>query len=57
MGLNECFIVVAQIRASACFPMEARDPEKGETSTLSGREYVKAVYRHPTYLTYMQSTS
>ena len=22
-----------------------------------GKEYVKAVYRHPAYLTYMQSTS
>ena len=23
----------------------------------SGKEYIKAVYCHPTYLTYMQSTS
>ena len=26
-------------------------------STDSGKEYVKAVYCHPAYLTYMQSTS
>ena len=28
-----------------------------QTDSKSGKEYVKAVYRHPTYLTYMQSTS
>ena len=28
-----------------------------ETSFKSGKEYVKAVYCHPAYLTYMQSTS
>ena len=27
------------------------------TDFKSGKEYVKAVYCHPTYLTYMQSTS
>ena len=27
------------------------------TGSKSGKEYVKAVYRHPVYLTYMQSTS
>ena len=27
------------------------------TGSKSGKEYVKAVYCHPTYLTYMQSTS
>ena len=30
---------------------------KQQTDSKSGKEYVKAVYRHPTYLTYMQSTS
>ena len=30
------------------------EPEKGTGSEL-GREYVKAVYCHPAYLTYMQS--
>ena len=28
-----------------------------ETGSKSGKEYVKAVYCHPAYLTYMQSTS
>ena len=27
------------------------------TGSKSGKEYVKAAYCHPTYLTYMQSTS
>ena len=27
------------------------------TASKSGKEYVKAVYCHPAYLTYMQSTS
>ena len=28
-----------------------------QTGSSSGKEYVKAVYCHPAYLTYMQSTS
>ena len=32
-----------------------RDMEK--TGSKSGKEYIKAVYGHPAYLTYMQSTS
>ena len=28
-----------------------------QTNSKSGKEYVKAVYCHPAYLTYMQSTS
>ena len=28
-----------------------------QTSSKSGKEYVKAVYCHPAYLTYMQSRS
>ena len=27
-----------------------------QTGSKSGKEYVKAIYCHPTYLTYMQST-
>ena len=27
------------------------------TGSIMGKEYVKAVYWHPAYLTYMQSTS
>ena len=32
------------------------DLEK-QTGSKLGKEYIKAVYRHPTYLTYVQSTS
>ena len=28
-----------------------------QTSSKLGKEYIKAVYCHPAYLTYMQSTS
>ena len=28
-----------------------------QTASISGKEYVKAVYCHPAYLMYMQSTS
>ena len=28
-----------------------------QTSPKSGKEYIKAIYCHPAYLTYMQSTS
>ena len=28
-----------------------------QTDSKSGKEYIKAVYSHPAYLTYMQSTS
>ena len=28
-----------------------------QTGSKQGKEYVKAVYRHPAYLTYKQSTS
>ena len=28
-----------------------------QTGSESGKEYIKAVYRHPVYLTYKQSTS
>ena len=31
--------------------------EEQQTSSKPGKEYVKAVYCHPAYLTYMQSTS
>ena len=35
---------------------EATDMEQ-QTGSKLGKEYVKAVYCHPTYLTYMQSRS
>ena len=31
--------------------------DREQTGSKSGKEYVKAVYCHPAYLTYMQSTS
>ena len=34
-----------------------RTGHETQTSSKSGKEYVKAVYCHPAYLTYMQSTS
>ena len=33
------------------------DMEQQQTGSKSGKEYVKAVYCHLAYLTYMQSTS
>ena len=27
-----------------------------QTGSKLGKEYIKAIYRHPAYLTYMQST-
>ena len=37
---------------------EAREPDmEQQTGSKSGKEDVKAVYCHPAYLTYMQSTS
>ena len=32
-------------------------PDMEQTGSKLGKEYVKAVYCHPAYLTYMQSTS
>ena len=34
-----------------------RTGHEKQTGSKSGKEYVKAVYCHPAYLTYMQSTS
>ena len=37
---------------------EATEPDTEQwTGSKSGKEYIKAVYCHPAYLTYMQSTS
>ena len=33
------------------------EPDMEQTGSKLGKEYIKAVYRHSTYLTYMQSTS
>ena len=37
---------------------EATEPDmEQQTGSKLGKEYIKAVYCHPAYLTYMQSTS
>ena len=33
------------------------EPDMEQTGSKQGKEYIKAVYCHPAYLTYMQSTS
>ena len=33
------------------------DMDLEQTGSKSGKEYMKAVYCHPAYLTYMQNTS
>ena len=43
-----------------CMPVKKQQLEpdmEQQTGPKSGKEYVKAVYCHPAYLTYMQSTS
>ena len=37
--------------------LEQQDMEQQQTGSKLGKEYIKAVYCHPAYLTYMQSTS
>ena len=40
------------------FKKQQLEPDmEQQTSSKLGKEYVKAVYCHPVYLTYMQSTS
>ena len=33
------------------------EPDMKQTGSKLGKEYIKAVYCHPAYLTYMKSTS
>ena len=43
-----------------CMQVRKQPPEldmEQQTSSKSGKEYIKAVYRHPAYLTSMQSTA
>ena len=42
---------------SVCRSRSNRTGHKQRTDSKLGKEYVKAVYCHPAYLTYMQSTS
>ena len=41
----------------ACRKQQLELDLEQQTGSKSGKEYVKAVYRHPAYLTHMQSTS
>ena len=55
MGIPDhltCLLICMQIRKQQL----ELDMEK-QTGSKSGKEYVKTVYCHPAYLTYMQSTS
>ena len=56
-------IVVKHLRTKWLFKMDQLKKQQLEpdmeprTGSELGKEYVKAVYYHPAYLTYMQSTS
>ena len=46
-------------KVPTCMQVKKRQLELGmeqQTGSKSGKEYIKAVYCHPAYLTYMQST-
>ena len=53
------FPLTAQSRPGCSFSLDlVKIPDMEQrTSFKLGKEYVKAVYSHPAYLTYMQSTS
>ena len=42
---------------SVCKSRRNREEMEQETGSKSGKEYVKVIYCHPAYLTYIQSTS
>ena len=49
-----------QISWEICMKVKKQQLEQDmeqHTGSKSGKEYVKAIYCHPVYLTYMQSTS
>ena len=55
MGIPNLLTCLLQ---NLCAGQEATEPNmKQQTGSILGTEYVKAVYCHPTSLTYMQSTS
>ena len=56
MGMPDYFICLLR----NLMPVKKQQLEldmKQKTASKSGKEYIKAVYCHPAYLTYMQSTS
>ena len=64
---NICWIIekareFQKTSTSALLTMQVRKHQfeldmEQQTGSKSGKEYIKAVYCHPAYLTYMQSTS
>ena len=56
MGIETTLPVCCEI----CMQLKKQQLEpdvEQQTGSKLGREYVKAIYRHPAYLTYMQNTS
>ena len=51
-----CFHVLAIINSMQVKKQELEQDMEQWTGSKMGKEYVKAVYCHPAYLTYMQST-
>ena len=56
MGIPDHLICLLEICMQVRKQQLDLDVEQ-QTGSKSGREYVKAVYCHPAYLTYMQNTS
>ena len=58
--VNNKLIKSGEIHTEICMQVKKQQLEldmEQQTGSKSGKEYVKAVYCHPAYLTYMQSTS
>ena len=58
--VNNKLIKSGEIHTEICMQVKKQQLEldmEQQTGSKSGKEYVKAVYCHPVYLTYMQSTS
>ena len=56
MGIPDCLAYLLRNLYAGQEATVKPDMEQ-QTGSKSGKEHVKAVYCHPTYLTYMQSTS
>ena len=53
MGIQYYFGLLRNLHADQHLELDMEQP----TGSRQGKQYIKAVYCHPTYLTYMQSTS
>ena len=54
MGISNYFTCLLR---NLCAGQAATEPDmEQQTGSKLGKEYIKAVYCHPAYLTYMQST-